>query len=148
MRGVGGEGALPREQIIEAASRAVEGGGDRIDLRYPAPPDTDAEIPFTETTRPDGQVLQRARQPPGLPAPDEPGRGHGQCRKRDHRRPREGHLPLDGAARRGGLHRTDHVTVVRDGNRHDEVAVLGPASHAARESLDELGLGAGRPAAT
>ncbi len=148
VRGVRGEGALPREQIIEAAGRAVEGGGDRIDLRYPAPPDTDAEIPFTETTRSDGQVLQRARQPPGLPAPDEPGRGHGQCRKRAHRRPREGHLPLDGAARRGGLHRPDHITVVRDGNRHDHVAVLRPASHPAGEGLNDLGPAAGRRTAT
>jgi hypothetical protein len=142
VRGVGGERPLPGEQIVETGRRAVEGGGHRIDFRYPAPPDTDAEVALTETTRPDCQVLQRVRQPPGLQAPDQPGGGHRQCGERGHRCPRDGRFLLDRSTRRGSLHRTDHITIVRDGNCHNHVAVLRPASHAAGEGLSDLGLGA------
>ena len=67
VRGVGREGALPGEQVVETAGRAVQGGRHRIDLRYATPTDTDAKSPSPRSTRPDARP---PGLPPGLPAPE------------------------------------------------------------------------------
>jgi hypothetical protein len=76
MRGVGREGALALEQLLEAFGGAVEGGGDRVELRDARARRARAEVAVAQPGRRVGEPVDRPDQAPRDSEGRQGGRDH------------------------------------------------------------------------